>query len=152
MCFYLSIFPAMGQSSVSANCLQVSFSIEWVSGKSVSVAAVELDLQLSRGEHLFTADVSKTRPIIDVIAVSMIKTWKDLNQFNWQLTTQKFLLEFEKNKQPIANRGIGYLVFNNFLTNSCQKELSLTMILSLIFLYSTFWWLLYKYFILKNDI
>ena len=53
----------MGQSSVSANCLQVSFSIEWVSGKSVSVAAVELDLQLSRGEHLFTADVSKTRPI-----------------------------------------------------------------------------------------
>ena len=39
---YLSILPAMGHSSVSANCLQVSFIIWCVSGSSVNVLTPKL--------------------------------------------------------------------------------------------------------------
>ena len=41
---YLSIFPAIGQSSASANCLHVSLNIWWVSGKSIKVASPSEDI------------------------------------------------------------------------------------------------------------
>ena len=69
---HLSIFPAMGHSSLSAKFLQVSFSMTCVSGKSVKVAELELeleDLQLDIGEHLRAADDHKTRPSSDDISV-----------------------------------------------------------------------------------
>jgi hypothetical protein len=44
---YLSIFPAMGQSSDSANCRHVSFNIACVSGRSVNDTDVDVELSAS---------------------------------------------------------------------------------------------------------
>ena len=108
---YLSIFPAMGHSSCSANCLQVSLSIVWVSGRSVKVATFEEELEALHpinGAHLLEAVKHTARPSIEDILscyyfdyINMInsKIWKTFKNFETFLPSQFNKLTVTKQSQ-----------------------------------------------------